>query len=45
MTEITIKSLKKITKITTKLKYDQTILRKENDHTLTKENDHNGPYT
>ena len=38
MTEITIKS-KKITKITTKLKYDQTTLRKENDHnTLTKEN-------
>ena len=45
MTEITIK-YKKITKITTKLKYDQTTLRKENDHnTLTKENDYNGSYT
>ena len=44
MTKITIKS-KKIMKITTKLKYDQTTLRKENDdNTHTKENDHNGPY-
>ena len=44
MTEITIKS-KKIMKITMKLKYDQTTLRKENDdNTHTKENDHNGPY-